>query len=100
MSAINKQILIILILLLIMYYYDNLNENFSLKNTNFINNNNNSINSGNSNLYSYTNGNRDSNYSISGIYPPRIIFYQNSNDDILYANGKSIGKTRQHIKLY
>jgi hypothetical protein len=85
MTKINKQIFIIFILLIIMYYYDNLHESFS----------SNSNNSGSSDLYGYTSSNRDYNYTISGLYPPKHNFYQNSND-ILYSKGFQSGKTRQN----
>ena len=91
MTKINKQIFIIFILLIIMYYYDNFHESFT--------SNNSSNNSSSSDLYGYTSSNRDSNYTISGIYPPRKNFYENSND-ILYSKGFQSGKTRQNRILF
>ena len=101
MVNINKQIMIIFILLLIMYYYDNKQELFTSKNSpkyNYINNSESSINTGSSDLYGYTSSNRDKNYTVSGIYPPRRNYYENSND-IINSKGLQIGRTRQNRKL-
>ncbi len=100
MNSINKQIGIVLLLILIMYYYDTRKETFNSFDN--IRNNKSTISDSSISIgadtYGYREGNRDSNYTTVGLFPPHKISNKSNNDSI-YLMGRESGRTRQHVQL-